>query len=56
MSAAQPNPVAWPKCSQCDVAFVLRRMLSLSQGWLWLWQRDCKHKSAETVIEQLVGV
>lgn len=46
-----PTPTVWPKCSQCDVACVLRRMLSFTEGWIWVWQRDCKHKTAELVIE-----
>ncbi len=44
-----PNPVAYPQCAYpgCNAAFVLRRMRSLTTGsYLWLWQRDCKHKNA----------
>jgi hypothetical protein len=46
-----PNPRAWPVCSHCEVAFVLRRLLSFSSGsFIWAWQRDCKHKNAEAKI------
>lgn len=38
-----PDPEVWPECSECHVAYVLRRCLSLSQGYVWLWQQDCKH-------------
>lgn len=44
------SPAVWPACSECDVAYVLRRMMSIREGWLWLWQRDCKHKNAEAVV------
>ena len=47
-----PDPQVWPKCSTCDVAWVLRRALSITKGWIWVWQRDCKHKQAEPVIER----
>lgn len=43
------NPVVtyYPRCAECETAFVLRRCLSLSRGAVWLWQRDCKHKKAD---------
>lgn len=40
----QPNPTVWPECSECGVAWVLRRAFTLTQGTMWVWQRDCKHK------------
>lgn len=50
MSEVQPNPSTWPECSECGTAWVLRRALSMSKGWMWVWQRDCRHKRAEPVI------
>lgn len=47
-----PDPEAWPACAECEVAWVLRRCLSLTKGWIWLWQRDCKHKKLEPVIKK----
>jgi len=38
-----PDPEIWPACSDCDVAYVHRRMFSLTKGWIWAWQQDCKH-------------
>jgi hypothetical protein len=46
----QPDPAVWPKCPTCDVAWVLRRGMSISEGWKWVWQRDCKHKTVTPVI------
>lgn len=37
-----PNPEVWITCSVCDVAYVLRRCLSFSEGWVWCWQQDCE--------------
>ena len=36
-------PEVWAQCSECGTAYVLRRMLSFTEGWVWLWQQDCKH-------------
>lgn len=50
----QPNPRAWPACSECDVPWVLRRGMTFSAtdlAYRWLWQRDCKHKKAPVVKE-----
>lgn len=55
MSDPQPNPTVWPKCSECAMAYVLRRMLSFTEGYRWVWQRDCNHKSAEAVVETIAG-
>ena len=57
MSAADlmPEPVMWPECSECGAAYVMRRGLSLSKGWLWHWARDCKHKKAEPIIANADG-
>lgn len=51
---ADPHPVvvAYPKCPTCGAAYVLRRCMSLSQGWVWLWQRDCKHRSPPEVVDR----
>ncbi len=46
------NPQAWVECSECSTAWVLRRGMSLSQGWIWIWQSDCKHRKADP---RLVG-
>ena len=46
------EPKAWPKCPTCDVAWVLRRCLSFTEGWIWAWQRDCKHKGVAPVVEE----
>lgn len=48
-----PKVRVWPKCPTCDTAYVIRRCFSLSKGWLWLFQRDCKHKAVEaTVVDE----
>lgn len=41
----QPDPEIWPECSGCDTPYVLRRGLSMSQGWLWAWMPDCRTKT-----------
>ncbi len=41
------DPQAWVECSECETAWVLRRCMSLSQGWIWVWQPDCKCKKAD---------
>lgn len=42
-----PTVTYYPKCSECGLAFVLRRCFSFGLNeWLWLWERDCKHKKA----------
>lgn len=50
---SDPNPVVthFPRCPECNLAFILRRCYSLSGGKVWLWQRDCKHRKVEPVIE-----
>jgi len=47
-----PMPVVthYPECPVCQVAWVLRRSLSLAEGWNWYWSRDCKHKTADPVL------
>lgn len=40
-----PQPTMWAACSTCDMAYVLRRALSMSKGWMWVWARECKHRS-----------
>lgn len=49
-----PVVTHWPECSRCNVAYVLRRCLSMSQGWLWLWQPDCKHKSTAALRDAVI--
>lgn len=48
-----PQPSAWPQCSECKTAYVLRRALTFSASGRrmslaseWTWQRDCKHRKA----------
>ena len=51
-----PNPKAWPRCSECEVDYVLRRAVVFGVGRdgprsmtiinEWVWQRDCKHRKA----------
>ncbi len=41
---------AYPKCSVCDAAYVLRRFNNLTRGCgEWAWQRDCKCRRGEPV-------
>jgi hypothetical protein len=39
------DPPAWPVCSACGMAYVLRRAVVVGSGpewiWQWIWQRDC---------------
>lgn len=50
-----PQPLAYPACGTCKTPFVLRRMVFVftSNGKPdrpeWLFQRDCKHKTAEII-------
>lgn len=55
------NPQAWPVCSECNTAYVLRRAILFTTGTKgkkseinegWAWQRDCKHKKAEAVLQR----
>lgn len=46
-----PQPLFWPECSyvdkngsECKTAFVWKRAFSFSQGYVWCWMKDCKHK------------
>lgn len=50
-----PKPKAWPQCSECKTAYVLRRAIVFSGrngsrrmhiSTEWVWQRDCKHRKA----------
>lgn len=43
----QPDPKVWPECSECGVAWVLRRAMQFPKGYIWVWQRDCKHRKAK---------
>jgi len=49
-----PQPRAWPRCSDCKVPYVLRRAITfrapaatrerrLLMAEEWIWQHDCKH-------------
>lgn len=55
------NPPAWPACSECNTAYVLRRAILFTSGTKgkgaeinegWVWQRDCKHKKAKAVLQR----
>lgn len=53
MSEGLDDPQVWPACSQCQMAYVLRRCMRFTDSTLvaeWLWQRDCNHKNAEPVL------
>lgn len=48
-------PKAWPQCSDCKAAYVLRRAIvfaskpgprKATMRHEWVWQRDCKHRRA----------
>lgn len=54
----QPTPTVWPRCSECDVDYVLRRCFVFNgrTGYDWLWQRDCKHKKADAAIVDADGL
>lgn len=47
-----PVVLVWPSCGKCGLAYALHRALSMSQGWMWLWSKDCKCRTtvAEAVI------
>jgi hypothetical protein len=45
----QPNPTVYPACSTCQLPYVLRLAISISQGECWAWFRDCKHKTAPAI-------
>lgn len=47
-----PAPAAWPECSECGVAYVLRHCITFTDGYRWLWQRDCGHEKAEPRISE----
>lgn len=40
-------PDVWLACD-CGTACVFRRAPSFDQGWLWVWQPDCKHPRRES--------
>lgn len=53
MTIEQTSIGAFPACSECGLAWVLRRSMTvdMSSGTgvfaeKWVWQRDCKHKKA----------
>ncbi len=54
------NLQAWPVCvtprtktdpTPCNTSYVLRRGLSWTKGWIWVWGPDCKHKGDKAVVE-----
>lgn len=45
-----PKPDMWAQCPTCNVAYVMRRCLSMQEGWVWLWSADCKHKSRPILV------
>lgn len=53
-SDLNPQPRAWPCCSTCNTAYVLRRALVFAVAKSkrstlaseWIWQRDCKHRTS----------
>lgn len=55
-----PDPEAWPRCSECKIDYVLRRAVvfgvgrdgsrSMTIATQWVWQRDCKHRRANTEV------
>ena len=47
---ANPHPNIWPECQTCGVAFAYKRAMSLAMGWVWCWQRECKHKSSAVLM------
>lgn len=36
------EPDVWAACTECETAWLFRRCLSFTQGWMWLWCPDCK--------------
>lgn len=53
--AMNPQPPIWPECGACRTPYILRRVLTLSNGgeFTWLWVRDCKNarcKKAKPVV------
>lgn len=49
--SAQPDPEVWAQCPRCKMAWVLRRSLTLSKGWQWLWSPDCKHPDSPVLAD-----
>lgn len=59
-----PDPKAWPRCSECKTDYVLRRAVvfgtgrdgsrSMSIANEWVWQRDCKHRKAQPEVARKV--
>jgi len=45
-------PTMWAKCPTCDLAYAFVRRLSLSKGWMWVWERECKHKTDPVIHEE----
>jgi hypothetical protein len=42
-----PQPLVYPRCSECSEPAVYKRFLSFATGkFTWAWARDCKHKKA----------
>lgn len=50
-----PQPKTWLRCSECKTSYVLRRAMVMDRAAKtltveWTWQRDCKHRKAETEV------
>lgn len=54
--ALNPQPRTWPECSECHVAYVLRRAMTfrtkprVTMAERWVWARDCRHKNAPPAV------
>jgi len=44
-------PQTWVKCPTCGLAFAYVRRMSMSRGWMWVWERECKHRSDPVIQE-----
>lgn len=65
MEMRNPDPEAWPRCSECKTDYVLRRAVvfragrdgprSMSIANEWVWQRDCKHRKAQPEVDRKIN-
>ncbi len=49
-SRVQPDPEVWAECSECGMAWILRRLAQFHEGeirMVWAWQRDCRHSEVK---------
>ena len=50
------GPLVYPICSVCECPYVLRRCFIFGRGAIeWLWQRDCKHKTAPATTAEVAA-